>query len=164
MVQIYVPTYCCSVANVLTIPLSCGTEQLPERAIREVDRRMGQRAEEPRYAGHRNKVSHSFLSEPANNSLDVVSTDRDPLTTLVHRFTTPYRNWELGKGRTVNYSGNHKKSLHLSIRDSLEKLQTDYIDLLYVHWWVSSKTTRSPFGGGNRSPNSHRTGPRPLKR
>jgi aryl-alcohol dehydrogenase-like predicted oxidoreductase len=51
------------------------------------------------------------------------------------RFTTPYRNWELGKGKTVNYSGNHKKSLHLSVRDSLLKLQTDYIDLLYLHWW-----------------------------
>jgi len=31
--------------------------------------------------------------------------------------------------------GNGKKSLHLSLRDSLAKLQTDYIDLLYVHWW-----------------------------
>ncbi|KIW72659.1 hypothetical protein PV04_00837 [Phialophora macrospora] len=57
------------------------------------------------------------------------------LLVIATKFTTPYRSWELGKGKTVNYSGNHKKSLHLSIRDSLEKLQTDYIDLLYVHWW-----------------------------
>lgn len=35
----------------------------------------------------------------------------------------------------VNNSGNHKKSLHMSVRDSLEKLQTDYIDILYLHWW-----------------------------
>ncbi|EEA20929.1 norsolorinic acid reductase, putative [Talaromyces marneffei ATCC 18224] len=28
-----------------------------------------------------------------------------------------------------------KKSLRLSIADSLRKLQTTYIDLLYVHWW-----------------------------
>jgi aryl-alcohol dehydrogenase-like predicted oxidoreductase len=25
--------------------------------------------------------------------------------------------------------------LHVSVRDSLRKLQTDYIDILYVHWW-----------------------------
>ncbi|KAK2031934.1 aldo/keto reductase [Colletotrichum zoysiae] len=51
------------------------------------------------------------------------------------KFTTQYRKHELGPGKCVNYSGNHKKSLHLSVRDSLGKLQTNYIDLLYVHWW-----------------------------
>ncbi|KAF0326354.1 putative aryl-alcohol dehydrogenase AAD14 [Colletotrichum sp. SAR11_59] len=51
------------------------------------------------------------------------------------KFTTQYRKQELGPGKCVNYSGNHKKSLHLSVRDSLKKLQTDYIDLLYIHWW-----------------------------
>jgi aryl-alcohol dehydrogenase-like predicted oxidoreductase len=55
----------------------------------------------------------------------------------LYRFTTPYRSYELGKGKTVNYSGNHKRSIHLSVRDSLKKLQTEYIDLLYLHWWVS---------------------------
>ncbi|KAI0332729.1 norsolorinic acid reductase [Cubamyces sp. BRFM 1775] len=35
----------------------------------------------------------------------------------------------------VNYQGNHKKSLVLSVEDSLAKLQTTYIDILYVHWW-----------------------------
>lgn len=25
--------------------------------------------------------------------------------------------------------------MHVSLRDSLEKLQTDWIDILYVHWW-----------------------------
>lgn len=54
------------------------------------------------------------------------------------RYTTAYRSYELGPGKTVNYSGNHKKSLHLSVNESLKKLQTDYIDLLYVHWWVSA--------------------------
>lgn len=51
------------------------------------------------------------------------------------KYTTQYRGYELGKGKVVNYSGNHKKSLALSVRDSLRKLQTDYIDLLYLHWW-----------------------------
>lgn len=34
-----------------------------------------------------------------------------------------------------NFWGNHKKSMSLSLRDSLAKLQTDYVDVLYVHWW-----------------------------
>ncbi|KAI1439421.1 aryl-alcohol dehydrogenase [Annulohypoxylon stygium] len=51
------------------------------------------------------------------------------------KFTNDYRGWEVGMGRTANYAGNHKKSLRLSVQASLKKLQTDYIDLLYVHWW-----------------------------
>ncbi|KAL2127098.1 hypothetical protein VTI74DRAFT_11326 [Chaetomium olivicolor] len=35
----------------------------------------------------------------------------------------------------VNFNGNGSKSLHTSVEASLKKLQTDYIDLLYVHWW-----------------------------
>ncbi|KAG4417920.1 hypothetical protein IFR04_008974 [Cadophora malorum] len=27
------------------------------------------------------------------------------------------------------------KNLHISLRDSLKKLRTDYIDILFVHWW-----------------------------
>ena len=27
------------------------------------------------------------------------------------------------------------KSLHLSVEASLKKLRTDYIDILYLHWW-----------------------------
>ncbi|KAH8102187.1 aryl-alcohol dehydrogenase [NADP(+)] [Cristinia sonorae] len=35
----------------------------------------------------------------------------------------------------VQYTGNNIKSLHLSVEKSLERLRTNYIDLLYVHWW-----------------------------
>ncbi|KAI9442874.1 NADP-dependent oxidoreductase domain-containing protein [Lactarius psammicola] len=38
----------------------------------------------------------------------------------------------------VNYVGNHAKSLHVSVRDSLKKLRTSYIDILYVHFWEYS--------------------------
>jgi aryl-alcohol dehydrogenase-like predicted oxidoreductase len=54
---------------------------------------------------------------------------------IATKFTTPYRSYELGKGKTVNFSGNHKRSIHMSVRDSLKKLQTDFIDILYLHWW-----------------------------
>ncbi|EAW17164.1 norsolorinic acid reductase [Aspergillus fischeri NRRL 181] len=34
-----------------------------------------------------------------------------------------------------NFVGNSMKSMHLSVNASLKKLQTDYIDVLYLHWW-----------------------------
>lgn len=38
-------------------------------------------------------------------------------------------------GVMANYQGNGSKSLHISVEASLKKLKTDYIDILYVHWW-----------------------------
>lgn len=60
--------------------------------------------------------------------------NRDQIV-IATKFTTEYRSWELGLGKTPNTSGNHKRSLHMSVRDSLKKLQTDFIDILYLHWW-----------------------------
>jgi len=34
-----------------------------------------------------------------------------------------------------NAAGNHKKNLFRSVKDSLRRLGTDYIDILYVHFW-----------------------------
>ena len=50
---------------------------------------------------------------------------------------TKYTNaWPAGKtGIKANYQGNHAKSLKISLEASLKKLQTDYVDLLYIHWW-----------------------------
>jgi aryl-alcohol dehydrogenase-like predicted oxidoreductase len=38
-----------------------------------------------------------------------------------------------------NFTGPSAKSMHVSVRDSLRKLRTDYIDILYVHWYVPSR-------------------------
>ncbi|KAJ5122965.1 Aryl-alcohol dehydrogenase (AAD) [Penicillium atrosanguineum] len=54
---------------------------------------------------------------------------------IATKFTTDYRTHELGKGNAPNACGNHKRSMMLSVRDSLRKLQTDFIDVLYLHWW-----------------------------
>jgi hypothetical protein len=35
----------------------------------------------------------------------------------------------------ILYVGNSAKSMRISVDASLKKLRTDYIDLLYVHWW-----------------------------
>lgn len=60
--------------------------------------------------------------------------NRDQLF-LATKFTNSFRQHELGPGRSVNFGGNNKKSLFVSVEASLRKLQTTYIDLLYVHWW-----------------------------
>ncbi|KAK3308460.1 putative aryl-alcohol dehydrogenase Aad14 [Chaetomium strumarium] len=39
------------------------------------------------------------------------------------------------KGQKANHGGNSRRSLHMSVRQSLRRLQTDWIDILYVHWW-----------------------------
>lgn len=44
-----------------------------------------------------------------------------------------YRSHTSDKNTTAAYSGNSKKAMHLSVRDSLKKLDTDYIDILYLH-------------------------------
>ena len=48
---------------------------------------------------------------------------------------TDYKGYALGKGKAANHCGNHRRSLQMSVRDSLKKLQTDFIDILYLHWW-----------------------------
>ncbi|KAI0595673.1 putative aryl-alcohol dehydrogenase Aad14 [Biscogniauxia sp. FL1348] len=59
---------------------------------------------------------------------------RDRLV-IATKYTTDYKSYEHGKGKVVNSCGNHKRSLHMSVRDSLKKLQTDWVDILYLHWW-----------------------------
>ncbi|KAI0168408.1 aryl-alcohol dehydrogenase AAD14 [Pestalotiopsis sp. NC0098] len=78
---------------------------------------------------YQNEESETILGEWASSR-----GNRDMLF-LATKFTNAFRTHELGTGKTVNYGGNHKKSLMLSVTASLQKLQTTYIDLLYVHWW-----------------------------
>lgn len=54
---------------------------------------------------------------------------------LATKFTTCYPDPNNSPRQRINYAGNSTKSLKVSLEASLKKLQTSYIDLLYVHWW-----------------------------
>ncbi|KAJ4418761.1 hypothetical protein N0V82_005326 [Gnomoniopsis sp. IMI 355080] len=55
---------------------------------------------------------------------------------IATKYTTNFKAGPPGKGKIqANFTGNGTKSMHTSVAASLKKLQTDYIDLLYVHWW-----------------------------
>ncbi len=58
--------------------------------------------------------------------------NRDQLV-IATKFTTNYQAVDGQPPKQqilVNFNGNGSKSLHTSVRDSLKKLQTDYIDLV----------------------------------
>ncbi|GKT80107.1 norsolorinic acid reductase [Colletotrichum tofieldiae] len=54
---------------------------------------------------------------------------------IATKYTTNFQAGPNAPNIMANFTGNGSKSLHTSVEASLRKLQTDYIDLLYVHWW-----------------------------
>ncbi|GFZ46948.1 oxidoreductase with NAD+ or NADP+ as acceptor [Saitozyma sp. JCM 24511] len=54
---------------------------------------------------------------------------------IATKYTSGYKAYDLGATGGANYAGNHKKSMVLSLKDSLRKLKTDYIDIFYLHWF-----------------------------
>jgi len=59
---------------------------------------------------------------------EFIESDRDHWV-LATKFTLKDRNNDL------NYAGNHRKNLMRSVLSSLKRLNTEYIDLLWVHLW-----------------------------
>lgn len=68
--------------------------------------------------------------------------NRDEMV-LATKFTTGYRTVGAHEKIKSNFQGNHSKSLRVSVNASLKKLKTDYIDLLYVHWWDFTTSVRN---------------------
>ena len=62
--------------------------------------------------------------------------NRDEMV-IATKFTTFYPSAEKAEKLNIrsNFQGNHSKSLKLSLEASLKKLQTSYVDILYIHWW-----------------------------
>lgn len=76
--------------------------------------------------------------------------NRDDIV-LATKYTTPYKQRKEGPypGIAVNYAGNGRKSMRHSVEESLRKLQTDYIDILYLHWWDHSTSIPEVMQGLN---------------
>ncbi|KAK5080716.1 hypothetical protein LTS08_008511 [Lithohypha guttulata] len=69
---------------------------------------------------------------------------------LATKYTTGFRNAHRDKEPLQsNYVGNSMKSMRTSVEHSLMKLQTDYIDLLYLHWWDFTTSVEEVMHGLN---------------
>ncbi|KAJ8075352.1 putative aryl-alcohol dehydrogenase aad14 [Marasmius tenuissimus] len=78
--------------------------------------------------GYQDETSEEFIGEWAEKR-----GIRDQLV-IATKYSSLYKR-DPTVTHKVNYSGNSTKSMHVSVNASLKKLRTDYIDLLYVHWW-----------------------------
>ena len=80
---------------------------------------------------YQNEQSETWLGEWLSSKPGL----RDQMV-VATKYTTAFQRYKGHDGIIQsNTSGNGSKSLHLSLKNSLRKLQTDYIDILYVHWW-----------------------------
>ncbi|KAH8112134.1 aryl-alcohol dehydrogenase [NADP+] [Phellopilus nigrolimitatus] len=78
---------------------------------------------------YQNETSEAFIGEWAEKR-----SIRDQLV-IATKYTTNYKRGSTNINIQANYTGNNAKSLKISVDASLKKLRTDYIDILYVHWW-----------------------------
>lgn len=76
-------------------------------------------------SGESEELIGEWMESRGNRDQMVIST----------KYTAGYKNHDKAIEFHSNFAGNSAKSLHVSIRDSLKKRRTDYIDILYVHWW-----------------------------
>ncbi|RPD53607.1 Aldo/keto reductase [Lentinus tigrinus ALCF2SS1-6] len=79
--------------------------------------------------GYQDEASEQFIGEWAEKR-----GIRDQLV-IATKYTSCYKRAAPGIEQRVHYVGNSVKSMHISVEDSLKKLRTSYIDILYVHWW-----------------------------
>ncbi|KAJ9252508.1 hypothetical protein DTO195F2_7425 [Paecilomyces variotii] len=75
--------------------------------------------------------------------------NRDQLV-IATKYTTGFRTSHFDtEPLQSNFVGNSTKSMRISVNHSLQKLQTDYIDLLYVHWWDFTTSVEEVMHGLN---------------
>ncbi|SJL15593.1 probable Aryl-alcohol dehydrogenase [NADP(+)] [Armillaria ostoyae] len=79
--------------------------------------------------GYQDGSSEEFIGEWAEQR-----GIRDQLV-IATKYTANYKRGDDSVAQKVNYVGNSSKSLYLSVEATLKKLRTDYIDILYLHWW-----------------------------
>ncbi|CAK5265847.1 unnamed protein product [Mycena citricolor] len=66
---------------------------------------------------------------------------------LSTKFTMNFKARQNDVQQQVNYAGNNRKSMTLSVEASLKKLRTSYIDILYVHFWHWDASIRELMDG-----------------
>ncbi|KDR66295.1 hypothetical protein GALMADRAFT_1162108 [Galerina marginata CBS 339.88] len=78
---------------------------------------------------YQDESSEQFIGEWAENR-----GIRDQLF-IATKYSTNFKARNPNVEQQIFYIGNSAKSLHISVEASLKKLRTNYIDLLYIHWW-----------------------------
>ena len=80
---------------------------------------------------YQNEQSETWIGDWLNSKPGL----RDQMV-VATKYTSSFEHYK-GHNNIIhsNNAGNGTKSLHVSLKNSLRKLQTDYIDVLYVHWW-----------------------------
>ncbi|KAJ3483048.1 hypothetical protein NLI96_g6576 [Meripilus lineatus] len=63
------------------------------------------------------------------------------------KYTTNFKRGATSILQKTHYNGNSIKSMHISVEASLKKLRTDYIDILYVHWWDYATSVEEVMNG-----------------
>ncbi|KAI0356959.1 Aldo/keto reductase [Trametes cingulata] len=91
--------------------------------------------------GYQDESSEEFLGEWME-----LRGIRDQMI-IATKYTTNYKRGATDIPQKANYTGNNLKSLHLSVEDSLKKLRTNYVDILYVHWWDFDTTMEEVMNG-----------------
>ncbi|KAL4865284.1 hypothetical protein BDV12DRAFT_174914 [Aspergillus spectabilis] len=81
-----------------------------------------------------------WMKKRGNRDQMVIATKYTTGYRTSHRDTQPLQS---------NFVGNSSKSMHISVNASLQKLQTDYIDLLYLHWWDFTTSVEEVMHGLN---------------
>ncbi|TFK26136.1 arylalcohol dehydrogenase [Coprinopsis marcescibilis] len=66
---------------------------------------------------------------------------------IATKYTVNYKPRDEKIAQKVFYAGNSVKTMHISIRESLKKLRTDYVDLFYVHLWDWDTSTEEVMRG-----------------
>ncbi|MGB7341441.1 MAG: aldo/keto reductase [Phototrophicaceae bacterium] len=66
---------------------------------------------------------------------EFIKADREAFVVATKYTLTPKPNQENGSEKRPNMVGNHRKNMIQAVEHSLKRLDTDYIDVLYVHAW-----------------------------
>ncbi|KAJ6615462.1 NADP-dependent oxidoreductase domain-containing protein [Mycena sp. CBHHK59/15] len=81
---------------------------------------------------YQDESSESFIRELAENR---GICDQLVITTSNCRDHSNFKARNDTIGKKVTYVGDGIKSMHISVKASLKKLHTTYINILYAHWW-----------------------------